>query len=516
MVDCRPALKGRLSRASLAFLLSLLGGAVLAQSLDAATAAYRAAQLSFEAALASGETPHPDQPSWTAAQAAADLAARSAQTVLDAAGGAAAGAVERAAARDAYLLSARVHSLTGWHSRALAAWKAYLGLGGELDGSTAPPGQEVIDDALLFIDVSFQLAFSRYQVGDFESANGYYLDLIELFPEQGEALRWLGRIAFETNDPEGAERYFGALLALSPNDESAAYFLQLSRERQAVGATASDAFRQGIAQYEAGELGDAFASFQSAFDENPAFVDAAVWAGRTALEMRAPEVAVEYWSAVVRGRPDDAGAAWFLEYSRAQVEHGVEAGAAYYEGLADYQAGDLDAAAAAFERASAAAPGYLDALTWAARSHQEAGRFEEAAAQWRSVVALDPTDERARWFLQRAEQALLYGAEAGTAYFDGAALYLAGDIEGAKAQLATAVEANPELAIAWGYLGRIALQEARYEDAARAYQRAFELTGDEDYEFFAEEARRRSQPTPSLEVPPPTILPPLMEPVPPD
>lgn len=72
--------------------------------------------------------------------------------------------------------------------------------------------------------------------------------------------------------------------------------------------------------------------------------------------MRAPEVAVEYWRVASRARPNDAGAAWFLEYSQAQLEHGVDAGAAYYEGLAHYQSGDLTAAAAAFERAVEAAP----------------------------------------------------------------------------------------------------------------------------------------------------------------
>ncbi len=523
MADRGTALR-KSPRALLAALVTFLVIAPAAAS-EAAQAAYQAALLSFEAALVSGETAHPDQPSWSAAQAAADLAARAAQQALDATaiGGAGAdpeslAAELTAAARAAHLLSARVHSLTGWHSRALSAWSSYLSLGGELgrDATPAPGGHSLPSDAAMFVDVSFQLAFSRYQAGDFEAANRYYLALVELLPDQLEALRWLGRIAFETGDAEAAERYFLALLESSPEDESAAYFLQLSRERQVVGATASDAFRQGIAEYEAGDLGDAFASFQRAAAENPEFVEAAVWAGRTALEMRAPEVAVDYWRAVVRARPDDLGAAWFLEYAAAQVEHGVEAGAAYYQGLADYQAGDLDAAAAAFERAIAASPGYLSAWTWAARSLQEAGRFEEAAERWRGVIALDPSDERARWFLQRAEQALLYGAEAGTAYFDGAALYLAGDVEGAKERLAAAVEANPNLAIAWGYLGRIALQEARYEDAAAAYQRAFELTGDEDYEFFAEEARRLAQPAPSLDVPPPVILPPLLEPVAPD
>lgn len=488
---------------------------------QSSTDSYAAALSSLEAALASGETPHPDQPSWAAAQTAAVIAAetaRAALTAAEASGDSAAVIAAASAARAADLHSARVHSLTGWYSRAYAAWDAYLAGGGELsrDPTVTQGGDMLPGDAELFVDVSFQLAFARYQAGDFEGARAYYVTLLELLPDQLEALRWLGRIAFETGDAETAERHFQALTEAAPDDESAAYFLQLSRERQAVGATASDAFRQGIAAYEAGDLAEAFARFQQAVADNPAFIEASVWAGRTALERRAPEVAVDYWRAVVRARPDDAGAAWFLEYATAQVRHGVEAGAAYYDGLADYQRGEVEAAAAAFERAVAAAPDYLDAVTWAARTLQELGRFAEAAERWREVLRLDPSDERARWFLQRSEMAVLHGPEAGTAYFDGAALYLAGDIEGAKERLGAAVAANPDLAIAWGYLGRIALQEARYEDAAAAYQRAFELTGDEDYEFFAAEARRLAQPVPQLEVPPPVVLPPPVEPVAPE
>ncbi len=499
---------------SIGLLVLLISAVVTAPAFASdAAAAYQSALSSFQAALDSGETPHPDQPSWGVAQHAADAAVAAALQALDAARATGAGgdAVAAAgAARAAHQLSARVYSLTGWYSRAFAAWDAYLGEGGELgrEGLAMPNDHTLPSDATLFIRTVFELAFARYQAQDMEAASAYYLALLEVLPGEVEALRWLGRIAFETGEAAVAEGYFRALLETSPEDESAAYFLQLSRERQAVGVLASDAFRQGIAAYEAGSPADAFAAFQLAVVENPGFIEASVWAGRTALELKAPAVAIPYWRTVVRARPDDPGAAWFLEYAVAQVEHGVEAGAAYYEGLADYQAGDLEASAAAFERAISAAPTYVEAWTWAARTWQEAGHFEEAAERWRGVLELDPGDERARWFLQRAEQALLYGAEAGTAYFDGAALYLAGDIEGAKERLAAAVQANSDLAIAWGYLGRIALQEERYEDAADAYQRAFELTGDDDYRFFAEEARRLAQPPPAPLIPPPTVLPP--------
>jgi tetratricopeptide (TPR) repeat protein len=59
-------------------------------------------------------------------------------------------------------------------------------------------------------------------------------------------------------------------------------------------------------------------------------------------------------------------------------------------GLADYAAGDLDAAGREFGRAIAADPGYVDGLYNAAAAAALAGRAEEAVALLRRAAAIDP------------------------------------------------------------------------------------------------------------------------------
>lgn len=451
------------------------------------------AQAALASAQTSGETPHPDQPVWQAAFEAGEAALAVAR------GAAAAGAGNSSDSQDvsdALRFNARVYAVVGWYSRAFEAFDAFLAEGGELSSEPTPSavqGEFVPSDVELFITSTNQLGFARYQAGDIEGARAYYLTVLELFPDEQEALRWLGRIAFEEGDTQSARiasQYFGRLAELYPDDQAAAYYAGLSRDRVAYGVAASDRFQSGLQHYENGNLEEALAEFRLALVENPAYVDAEVWAGRIQLELMRPGPAVGHWRNVVAARPDDAGAAWFLGYAQTQERWGVEAGELYYSGLAAYEAGDLAAAAAAFEAAAAANDAFVDAFVWAARSLQESDEPLQAIPYWERVLALEPGDDRAAWYLTRARQALEFGSVAGPAYYDALAHYQAGDPEEAERLLRVAVAANPAFAQAWGYLGRIAFQDGRYAEAEEAYGRAAAAAPDvDDYAFFEAEAR---------------------------
>lgn len=446
------------------------------------------AREAFADALLSGQDPHPDQPAWSDAyQAAADA-------VADARTGEGTQAL-----KEALGLSARVYSYIGWHSRAFAAYDEFLVEGGELsDSPVASPvdGEPLPSDLESFVTSANQLGFARYQAGDMQGASGYYLSILDVHPDEPEALRWLGRIAFERGDTEGARiaaNYFARLVELDPTDESAGYFLALSEERQAVGVDASEAFRAGIAQYGSGDLSGALESFEAALTTAPDYVEADVWAGRTALELGLPELALAHWQRVVEARPDDQGAAWFQAFAQTQVRWGNEAGRAYYDGLAAYEAGDLTSATTSFVAATEANPQFTDAWVWAARSLQEDGRPLDSIPYWEEAVELEPDDERAHWYLARARTALDHGEVAGPAYYDALARYQSGEAEAALALLETALTAEPGFTEAWGLRGRIAFQQERYDVAAEAYERAQQLEPEnDDYAFFAREARMLS------------------------
>lgn len=436
----------------------------------------------LESASASGETPHPDQPSWRVAYEAAEAAIAAAREAGD-----------HDLLREALLVAGRGYGLMGWHARAFAAYDEYFTEGGELPGQPPVPAGAPGDQEL-FTAAANELAYARYLAGDHETATGYYLTVLELDPENPEALRWLARIAFERGDREGAEvavDLWERLLAVAPDDAGVVYYLERSRQRAEFGVAASDSFHAGVTAYEAGDLEVALQNFQAALTANPAFVDAELWAGRVALELGLPQLAAEHWRRVVEARPEDAGAAHFLSVAETQAAQGVRAGNLYFEGLAAYEAGDLETAAARFVAATEANPRFVEAWVWAARSLQEAGEAAESVPYWERVLELDPADERAAWFLRRARLAVERGDVAGPAFFDAVSAYEAGDPERARELLEQAVADQPGFTEAWAYLGRIAFQQGRYEDAAQAYGQAAELAPHvTEYAFFAAEAAR--------------------------
>lgn len=465
-------------------------------------AAYEAAEGAYSAALNTdlGRAPTPDDSLWRSAVDLAEAAVAVAGTAMAEVheADAAARAQLHTALLDAYSLTARVYGSLGWHSRTNSYWNLYVTEGGQIQDRKSPPAglapesiAEYPTDTQFATTALSQLAFARYEVGDFASARDYYAALLELDPDHAEALRWLARMAFEEGDTAEAIEIWGRLVLVDPDDEGARFFLELSRERDEVGVEASEAYRAGIRAYEAGDLDAAFEQFGMALDHNRAFADAAVWAARSAFEAGRPAAALPYWQAALEAHPDDARSAWFLEVTRTQITWGVAAANDFYAGQSAYEQGDLELAKQLFLSASTHNPDYVDAWVWAARTSQEAGHAEEAMGLWHEVLRLDPDDARARWFIQLAQQQLAFGPEAGAAFERGMAAYQVGDVAGARSGFSAAVEVAPGFAAAWGQLGRVEFQVGAYQAAAAAYAKALELDPDNDeYEFFAAEARR--------------------------
>lgn len=434
----------------------LLGGVGLGQ------AGLADLQQAAQAARESGQPAHPDQNAWRDAIRTGEQARRA----------------EPESAQVARLL-AELYSEVAWYSRAFATWLDYSELSGE------PPAAEP------FAEAAHQLGFARYSFADLQGALHYYDALLEHQPDNAEALFWSGRIRLELGDGEGAEAAFDRLLQLDSADGVPVSQAQLAGNVAGFGPEAALAFSQGISLYEAGQLEAALERFQAAFEADRSFADAAVWSGRTALELGDPGLAAGYWRWATELNPEDSRSQYFLELAERQDRWGTEAAAAFDRGAELYAAGELSAALAAFEEAAGLSPGYVDALSWSARVAQELGRHDLAADYWQQVLRHDPGDEGARYFLNLAEQRLSFGGDVSDAFLRALDLYRQADFAGAEAELTAVTEEFPEFAPAWGYLGQIHFARGEYRQAAAAFERARELEpGNDEYVFFAMEARR--------------------------
>lgn len=460
-------------------------------SLPASAAApFVAALAAAEDAVASPPPRHPDAPAWRTALATARAAVEAAP--------------DHPATRR---LMFRVYALVGWWSRAAEAAEDLRAAAAALDPPLADPWADAdppVPDGPSTLELVgrgyAELGFSRYQAGAWDQALAAYERWLDAFPDEPEALRWIGRLRLERDDPEGALPYWERLVELQPDDEAARHFLTAARLGVQVGPAASRAFQQGLASYEVGDLAGAAEGFASALEAAPSFADAHAWAGRVALEDERPADATGHYRAAVALRPEDAGLAYFLRIAETQREHGVTAGRAFFDGVNAYEAGALDRAGEAFELAVAAAAGFGEAWAWLGRVRQEQGRYAAAEEAWARVLALDPGDERARGFLNLAREQRAYADEgpggsaaAAEAFAAGVAAFERAELSVAAARFREVVSLDPASVLGWTWLGRVAYSQRDFALAADAYGRALELDpGDDDVAWFAEDAAARA------------------------
>ncbi|ADI13216.1 tetratricopeptide repeat protein [Truepera radiovictrix] len=379
---------------------------------------------------------------------------------------------------------AETYSTLSWDVRAWDAWEALLQAGGELSA----------DDLAQMFAAGRELGYARYTAGELAAAETVFSRMVQLDPENVDALTWLGRIALERGDSVAARAHWARVLELRPNDPTARYYLGRSEQQLAFGAEASGAFHEGLAAYDGGDLEGALAAFTRAAEANADFEEAFVWAARTALEAGQPEVAQRYAEALLARDPEHERAGFFMQQIALQRTWGAEAGSAFLEGQGLYSQGRVAEAAERFAAASDANTQFLEAATWAARSYQETGQAARAATYWERVVALSPDDARARFFLEEARAQSGVAPAAVSAFNRGLRAYADADLAAAEAAFAEATREDPAYAEAWGWLGRLAFEGGRYAEAAAAYAQASALEpADETYAFFAAEARRLAE-----------------------
>ncbi|CAA9577413.1 MAG: hypothetical protein AVDCRST_MAG86-2409 [uncultured Truepera sp.] len=422
------------------------------------------AQVAALEARSSGLLPTPDNPGWRDAidfgEEARDLAPQDLEVLR---------------------FLAETYSALSWDSRAWEVWSAYLDAGGTLDAAALAALSEA----------GRELGYARYSAGDLKGAGSVFRRVLELNPRNVEAVTWLGRIALEQGQSRVAQRYWRRVLELKPGDPTARYYVQRSRQQLTFGAASTGAFNDGLAAYNAGQKVVALEAFTRAANVNPDFEEAFSWAGRVALELGRPKLAERFWRALLARNPEDPQTAYYLTLAEAQGRWGTPAGRAFYAGQELYNRGQVGEAAERFVEASDANPQYPEAASWAARSLQESGQVGRAVRLWERVVALDPDDESAQYFLEvaRAQQGL--GPEAVAAFNEGVRAYGAADLEAAQAAFETATEGDPTYADAWGWLGRLAFEGQRYGEAEEAYARALDLEpANATYRFFQAEAER--------------------------
>lgn len=248
----------RFSRLFISVLLAVLFGTISVQALsDAAAERLRLAETTAAQALATYPAQYPDRPLWQETfqyiEEAISLSPESPEP---------------------YRFQAIAHTMANWYGPAWQMWQDYLARGWPLDSEAT----------VHFVEAGQRSAYSLYSQGLLEPALQVYLGVIDEVPFDLEAVSWAGRILMELGRPQQAIPYWTTVAERDPTDSRASYFRDLARDQARWGVEAADAFREGVAFYEAGSLNQARERFARATVLNDGYAEAWAWLGRVEFE----------------------------------------------------------------------------------------------------------------------------------------------------------------------------------------------------------------------------------------
>lgn len=336
------------------------------------------------------------------------------------------------------------------------------------------------------ISEALVVAIQHHQAGRRQAAERIYRQILEVDPQQADAVHLLGVMAHETGQHEIAIEYIGRAISLKGTagvfhvnlgnafnaqgklDEAVACYRRALEMKPDFGEAHNNL---GNALKAQGKLDEAVACYHRALELRPDFADAhnnlgnafkiqerldeAVDCYRRALELK-PNYAEAHNNLGAalqgRGKLDDAVAC----YCRALESKPDYVEAHYNLGNAFNDQGNLDDAVVCYRRALELNPDFAEAHSNLGNSLKEQGKLGEAVACYRRTLELTPDFAEAHNNL-------------------GNTLKEQGNLDAAVACYLRSLELMPNFAEAHNNLGIVLRDQGKLDEAAACYQRALEL-----------------------------------------
>jgi tetratricopeptide (TPR) repeat protein len=231
----------------------------------------------------------------------------------------------------------------------------------------------------------------------------------------------------------------------------------------------------GYLSYQQGQPEEALRYYQQANILQSDNDEALIWIALLYFELEQPEQALTYWQKVVERQPDNPRYLTYLEQTQSQLEYGIEASKAFYEGVEAYGNGEQQIALDNFAKAAQLNPTYSEALIRAGTLSLELENPRAAVNYWQRVLELKPDDTEAQASLELAQLQTQWGVAAVNHVQTGLMFLEQENLTKAISEFLAATKANPRYAAAWAWLGRLEATLGNDERAQVVFERAIEL-----------------------------------------
>ncbi|RQW85076.1 MAG: tetratricopeptide repeat protein, partial [Geobacter sp.] len=305
------------------------------------------------------------------------------------------------------------------------------------------------------IAAALEFAIRHHQSGNLQAAESIYRQILQLDPDNPEALHLLGVSAYQQQRHETAATLIGQALARKP--------------------TFADAHSNlGNVLREMGRLDEAEKSFRKAISANPKFTMAHYNLGNVLLSRKKFKEAAESFERAIAGNPRLAEAYINRGISLKELGRLKEAEVSYRKALSlqpdlaivHFNLGNVlletgcpEETAACYQRALELAPDYTEARLNLGAVFRDLGRIEESASCYKQALADVPDN---------TEVLVNYGA----------VLRDSGKAQEAEACYRRALQLSPDAALAHFNLGNALRDQGRLDEAVASFERALTLCPD--------------------------------------
>ncbi|GAB4115923.1 MAG: hypothetical protein Kow00103_11120 [Candidatus Caldatribacteriota bacterium] len=213
-------------------------------------------------------------------------------------------------------------------------------------------------------------------------------------------------------------------------------------------------FRLGYSFYSNQRIEQAIDYFKKAVEYNPDLLEAHIYLAQIYYDQEEIGLALQEAERILAIDPQNKDVSWLVKKAEQSSKYGRDAYENYERGYLAYKEADYLQAVNYFQKAIQNNPDYKEPHYYLALCYYYLRDYDSSIRQWKEVIRLDPFDNSAKLYLNKAEEEKRYGRETLSHFDTGYDYYIRGEYEKAVQEFNQSLNFNPAYEKARQFLAR--------------------------------------------------------------